>query len=618
MNDDYLKAKRTGDRSFRKAVLAGQDPYLPALEDILPQTQRKFQMDLGIKEIPTDLVIGTYDRGRQSAFACDFMPILGSDSEFAMKWSAVCHHQQEEGISDPVLVYEYKHRFYVQEGNKRVSVLKYHEVAEIAAHVIRIIPEEEDPFYEEFLDYYRKTGLYLPDFSKRNSYRRLLKLLDRDGDQVWQEADTRSLKAAYYLFEDLYRKKGLDSCGLGSGDAFLIYLSAYDVERLYAADAEKDVLALSREFRAAAEENKISTAEENDVHGLRKILPLHADELRVAFLYESDPQLSSRVFDHEVGRILLESRDRLGVRTDRYENCLGEKLIESLTDAIRDHDVIITTSPLQFGDTFRFALQQPDKIFLNCSAYPGRNALRTYSLRMYEAQFLLGVLAGALCDDHKLAYIADYPFYGTIAAINAFAIGASMSDPQVRVFLGWSETLDKEWQEQMKILGIRVFSGPDLPDFHDDNTEYGLYRFDEEGNVINLATPVVHWERYYEKLMKMIADKNYVNAQNRNKAVSYRWGMSNDVLDISISDSVAYSLRKMIGMLKGAMIKEMLDPFEGELHDNEGHIWNGSSLSSEDVYGMNWLNENILGVIPSADQLKEDIRDITEESGIGR
>lgn len=32
--------------------------------------------------------------------------------------------------------------------------------------------------------------------------------------------------------------------------------------------------------------------------------------------------------------------------------------------------------------------------------------------------------AAALCEDGRIAYIADYPVYGAVANINAFAIGS--------------------------------------------------------------------------------------------------------------------------------------------------------------------------------------------------
>lgn len=39
-------------------------------------------------------------------------------------------------------------------------------------------------------------------------------------------------------------------------------------------------------------------------------------------------------------------------------------------------------------------------------------------------------LPGAMSEHDKIAYIADYPIYGTIANINAFALGAKMTNPR--------------------------------------------------------------------------------------------------------------------------------------------------------------------------------------------
>ena len=32
---------------------------------------------------------------------------------------------------------------------------------------------------------------------------------------------------------------------------------------------------------------------------------------------------------------------------------------------------------------------------------------------MYEAKFITGIIAGSLCEDGRIGYVADYPIYGT-------------------------------------------------------------------------------------------------------------------------------------------------------------------------------------------------------------
>lgn len=48
---------------------------------------------------------------------------------------------------------------------------------------------------------------------------------------------------------------------------------------------------------------------------------------------------------------------------------------------------------------------------------------------MYEAKFLMGAIAGAMTENDKIGYLADYPIYGMTANINAFALGLKMVTP---------------------------------------------------------------------------------------------------------------------------------------------------------------------------------------------
>ena len=71
------------------------------------------------------------------------MPLLDDDTEFAAKWSNLCDAHLEEGIHTPIIAFEYLNKFYVQEGNKRVSVLKYYEAVKIPGTVTRLIPAKK-------------------------------------------------------------------------------------------------------------------------------------------------------------------------------------------------------------------------------------------------------------------------------------------------------------------------------------------------------------------------------------------------------------------------------------------------------------------------------------------
>ena len=57
----------------------------------------------------------------------------------------LCRAHLDSGIRDPILCYEYLGRFYVEEGNKLVSVLKRFGAVRVRARIRRVVP----PYSEE-------------------------------------------------------------------------------------------------------------------------------------------------------------------------------------------------------------------------------------------------------------------------------------------------------------------------------------------------------------------------------------------------------------------------------------------------------------------------------------
>ena len=633
MIDDYFKAKRMADRSIRRAVLEGRYPYLSDLDSKPGMSDTLSCIDLGIKEIPIQQIRGTKTKGRQGVFSYDFLPCAERDSEFAMKWSAVFRYQNEEGISDPIEVYEYLHSFYVEEGNKRVSVLKYLDAITIRATVRRVVPDpkilEENPIYKEFLDFYKICPLYEIDLHEKNAYHKLARLLKKPEDRLWDEKDISRLRSSFYLFQKNYLKLGYDPdyCA----DGFLLYLSAYDYEKIYSLSDQKivaQIKELDKELAILGKKEKIEvfhnpTKEKQNVIDLDplNLFPLLSEEkmLRIGFIYENKVNDSFADFDQELGRLQVQADLQDKVVTSKYEGAgKGESLKDTIEAATKENDVVFTTSPLQFEETFRAAIKNKDVKYLNRTVYMKQNAVRTYDVRMYEVEFLLGLVAAIYAKDHQIGYIADTPNYGSIASINAFAIGASMVDPKAKVWLGWTESLDKDWQDQMGRIGISTFCGPQHPDFHKDDLQYGLYVLNEKG-AINIAQPLINWGTYYKKLISSILDGTYSKASAKDKATNYWWGISSGVLDIHLSKEVPYPTKKLVSMLEDAIRKETFDPFEGELRSTEKQIKGPFSgkLSYEQIITMHWLNSNVIGIIPEYGQLSQKGKEVYELTGTG-
>lgn len=121
----YKEALKLGQKEYRSAVAENINPYLPVLDEIVPPEKALTGIRVGVVQIPMWFVVGTKTGGRVSAFSKSFLPLLDEGTEFADKWEALYRSHLSEGIRDPIKVYEYLNRYYVEEGNKRVSVLKY-------------------------------------------------------------------------------------------------------------------------------------------------------------------------------------------------------------------------------------------------------------------------------------------------------------------------------------------------------------------------------------------------------------------------------------------------------------------------------------------------------------
>ncbi|MDO5133510.1 MAG: BMP family ABC transporter substrate-binding protein [Eubacteriales bacterium] len=282
MIEDYEKAKKLGERAYRRALVRGEYPYLPALEDMLREAGRFPEISLGLAEIPLELVVGTRTSGRQNAFASNFMPLMGENTEFAAKWSALVDAQVEEGIREPVKAYEFMNRFYIEEGNKRVSVLRYLGAVTIPAQVIRIRPPRDasvqSRIYYEFLDFYQVTHMFEITFSEPGRYEQLAQILGRDLRDPWPDELLEKLHAGYTAFRAAYLARGGGKLPQTIADALLVYLRIYSLDSLLRdgeGEIDRRLVRLWQEFLAALHPGEIALIENReDAEAVRKERPI--------------------------------------------------------------------------------------------------------------------------------------------------------------------------------------------------------------------------------------------------------------------------------------------------------------------------------------------------------
>lgn len=238
--EQYQKALKKAKKKYFKDKLNKVNPYLEALDEKIDIYKHE-QVKLGQIEVPVSLIVGTLTSLRKTSFSSDFMPLLKASSEFAGKWKSVCrYHLSDTGITDSPIAYEYLGKFYIGEGNKRVSVLKYYGAIYIPCEVIRVLPIQDDSLtykiYYEFLDYYKNSKVYSIQFKRLGYYDKLLRLLQLEKDYVWQRNDRYKVVGLYERIVSLLVKKKLE---VVYADAFLVLLEIYGYNLLDSSNDQK-------------------------------------------------------------------------------------------------------------------------------------------------------------------------------------------------------------------------------------------------------------------------------------------------------------------------------------------------------------------------------------------
>ncbi|MCM1135528.1 MAG: BMP family ABC transporter substrate-binding protein [Clostridium sp.] len=629
--EEYGKAYRMGKKDYQARMLRGEKPTLQVLDDIMPEKGSYTEIPIGLVQIPADQIVGTKTVGRSNSFAGNFMPILREESEFASKWMNLSNSHMEEGIRDPIKAYEYMNKFYVEEGNKRVSVMKFFGAVSIPGEVIRILPkrseEKENKIYYEFLKFYQSAPINYIWFSQLGSFAKLQEAVGKKPDEMWTSDELLRFSAIYTRFNAEYQAKGGGRLKITPGDAFLAFITLYGYDAIdeKTTNELKELIAKSwEEFELLQEDDEIELkmAPSHEKKPLLSSIlhPVTASKLKVAFIYEKTPGTSAWTYAHELGRLYLEQTFSDEISTVCYENGTQENADALIAEAVSAGcNLIFTTTPAFVQASVKAAIANPEIRIMSCSLNTSHRYIRTYYSRMHEAKFLMGAIAGAMSENNRLAYIADYPIYGTIANINAFALGAKMINPRAEVYLEWSTKKEAAIDERIREIGPSCISGKDMLIPEEPSRFFGLYHMEGE-NPRNLAMPLYHWGKFYEQLIRTIVDGKWKYDDNPavTKAINYWWGMSSGVIDVACSQRLPIGTKRLVELLRATICSDMFNPFSGILYSQTGVVSDDPNrrLSPEEIMTMDWLAENVIGAIPKLEELKEQAEPVIKQQGV--
>ncbi len=620
--EEYAKALRDGQKEYKECIQKGLDTNPRVLDELLSADAADSCVNVGLVNIPLKRIVGTKSVGRISAFTPSFHPLLELDTEFSHKWISLCEdHLGSVGIQHPIECYEYLGYFYVQEGNKRVSVLSHFGAARVPAIVKRIQPPQEDTprikAYQEFLEFYKLTGLYDVLYTTPGAYGKLLEAVGYPVDTPWSEEDRRRFRAGFYYFTE-----AIEAVGAGRGipepeDALLLWLKVHpftDLRDLSTHELKKTIQELWPNILAVKEpEPLVKTEPPEEKSKIVQILK-GVDHLNVAFVHMYSGDTSHWTQGHETGRKYLEKALGKAVTTQVYQDANDPALAEALIDraVAEGAEVVFTTAPQLIGPCMKCSVKYPKVRFLNCSLNQPYASVKTYYSRIYEGKFITGAIAGAMSKTDRIGYVADYPMLGVPASINAFALGAQMTNPDAVIELHWS-CLPGNPTLELLGKGVQVISNRDNPMEDRIVTEYGTYMADAEGHLKSLGSPSWVWGQFYEQVVRSIMNGNWED-EKEGKIVNLWWGMRSGVIDVSLPSDLPEGVKRLADMLKKGICDGTLDPFARTIVDQVGNTRNDGTFTfmPRELMHMDWLCENVEGCIPTIDQVLPMARPMME------
>lgn len=235
----YAMALRCQQRNKKQSL-----PVCPvSLDSVLNERMVSYRQDLGIMEIPTNLIVGVTERSDQMFhFTKEFLPVSLPNTVEAELWREA-YHDLFSKTDHKVQIHclEYLGKFYVSDGLMKVSAAKFLNTPMMQAQVVRVMPVKTDSIeverYYDFLSQYRLTDLYQLQFTQTGFFEEVEKAFGKKPAEQWTEGDRAALLNIWPKVENAFRSAYADYLPITTADAFVVLLRKFSFRQLLRMDA---------------------------------------------------------------------------------------------------------------------------------------------------------------------------------------------------------------------------------------------------------------------------------------------------------------------------------------------------------------------------------------------
>ncbi len=333
-----------------------------------------------------------------------------------------------------------------------------------------------------------------------------------------------------------------------------------------------------------------------------------ASSLKVAFIYVGPVGDAGWTYAHDLGRRQAEKVFDGKVKITYIESVPeGAEAISVLKSlANRGFKLIFTTSFSYMEQTAQVAKQFPNVIFENCSGYLKSKNMGNYFGRIYQSEFLVGIVAGTMTKAGKIGYVAAYPIPEVVRGINAFTLGVRTVNPRATVHVVWVNSWYDPPTEKEAALSL-INAGCDVIKSETDsaaplqaaeqNHVYAIgYNTDMRKFAPThfLTSAIFNWGSFYTKTIKEVFDGTW-------KSESFWGGLETGIVDIApMTDLVSPQTQRLVKAMKEALENHTFHVFDGPIYDQKGRIAipAGRTASDKDLLSMNWFVQGVIGSVP--------------------
>lgn len=325
--------------------------------------------------------------------------------------------------------------------------------------------------------------------------------------------------------------------------------------------------------------------------------------VKVGFVYVSPIGDAGYSYAHEQGRLAVDGMD--GVTSSFVESVPegpdSERVM--LNMARKGYDIIFATSFGYMDPMLKVAKKFPNVVFMHCSGFKSAENMGNYFGRIYQARYLSGMVAGAMTKTNTLGYVAAFPIPEVIRGINAFTLGAKLTNPDVTVRVVWTKTwydpaTEKEAAKSLLDVGADVIAQhQDSPGPQEAAQEKGVYSVGYNSDMsafapkAHLCAPIWKWGGFYREIVDNVRKGSW-------KSKSYWYGLDHGIVDLSpMSDSVPQDIQKKVLAKKQDIADGKVAVFTGPVKDQEGkiRIAQGAAASDKELLGMTWFVQGVIG-----------------------